>query len=183
VLEELVPKFGGKPEMIRSGHPYFVKRTLTGKAVLGAEYSGHVFFADKYFGYDDGIYAACRTLEIMDNTGMSLSALMSKYPIRVSSPELKLECSDERKFAVVERLKELLSGNDKFKNLITIDGVRVNISGTGWFLIRASNTSPYLSVRFEAKDTKESLFIGKELLLLLSSFEEINLSPIRKFLG
>jgi phosphomannomutase/phosphoglucomutase len=183
ILDELIPAFGGKPEMIRTGHTYFVKKTLTGEAVLGAEYSGHIFFADKYFGYDDGIYAACRTLEILDSTGLALGDLMSGYPLRESSPELKLSCPDERKSAVVEELKKLLLQDHKFKQLITVDGIRVEISRTGWFLIRSSNTSPYLSVRFEAKNHGELKFIAKELMLLLTPYEEVNLDPLREFLG
>lgn len=183
ILDELIPEFGGKAEMIRTGHPYFVKKTLIGGAVVGAEYSGHVFFADKYYGYDDGMYAACRTLEILDKTGSKLSELMSKYPLRMNSPELKLACSDERKFVVVEELKGFLSRGHKFKRIITIDGVRVEVSDTGWFLIRASNTSPYISVRFEAKDSKELKFIAKEIVMLLAPYEDVDIGALRKFLG
>jgi len=129
------------------------------------------------------MYAACRTLEILDKTGSKLSDLMSKYPLRMSSPELKLECPDERKFVVVEELKEHLSHGHKFKRIIAIDGVRVEISDTGWFLIRASNTSPYISVRFEAKDAKELKFIAKEIVMLLAPYEDVDSDPLRKFLG
>jgi phosphomannomutase/phosphoglucomutase len=183
VLDEIIPKFGGKPEMIRTGHPYFVQKTLVGDAILGAEYSGHVFFADRYFGYDDGIYAACRTLEIMEKTGLKLSELMSSFPPRPGSPEMKLKCLDEDKFNVVEKLKAFLENGHKFKKVITIDGVRVEISDTGWFLVRPSNTSAYLSVRFEGKDERELKFVVRELLLLLSQYPEVELNDLKKFVG
>jgi len=183
VLDEIIPKLGGRPEMIRTGHPYFVKKTLVGDAILGAEYSGHVFFADRYFGYDDGIYAACRTLEIMEKTGLKLSELMSSFPQRPSSPEMKLKCPDEDKFEVMDKLKEFFENGHKFKKVITIDGVRVEISDTGWFLVRPSNTSPYLSVRFEGKDEKELKFVAKELLLLLSQYPQVQLDELKKFVG
>ena len=153
------------------------------EAILGAEYSGHMFFADKYFGYDDGVYAACRTLEIMDKTGSKLSELMSDFPERSSSPEIKLECPEESKFGIVEKLKEYFSSGHKFKKVITIDGVRVEISNTGWFLIRPSNTSSYLSVRLEGKDIKELKFIAKEVLLLLSQYPEVKADELKKFIG
>jgi phosphomannomutase/phosphoglucomutase len=183
VLDEVIPELGGKAEMIRTGHPYFVKKTLIGNAVLGAEYSGHVFFADKYFGYDDGIYAACRTLEILDKTGQKLSDLMDIFPQRLSSPEIKLECSDENKFEVVEKLKSFFQSSGKFKKIITIDGVRVEVSDTGWFLIRTSNTSPYLSIRFEGKDEKELKFLANEVYLSLSQFPEVKLDLLKKLIG
>ena len=183
VLSEVIPKLGGKPEMIRTGHPYFFKKTLVGEAVLGAEYSGHVFFSDRYFGYDDGIYAACRTLEIMDKTDQKLSVLMDIFPQRLSSPEIKLECSDENKFEVVEKLKTFFQSSGKFKKIITIDGVRVEVSDTGWFLIRPSNTSPYLSIRFEGKDEKEVKFLANQVLLSLSQYPEVKLDLLKKLIG
>ncbi len=183
VLEEIIPELGGKPEMIRTGHPYFVKRTLIGDAVLGAEYSGHIFFADRYFGYDDGIYAACRTLEILDKTGSKLSELMASFPQRPGSPEIKLACPEEDKFDIVEKFKGFLENGHKFKKVITLDGVRVEVSDTGWFLVRPSNTSSYLSVRFEGKDERELKFVGKELLLLLSQYPQIHLDELKKFVG
>jgi phosphomannomutase len=143
----------------------------------------HVFFADKYFGYDDGIYAACRTLEILDKTGQKLSDLMDIFPQRLSSPEIKLECSDENKFEVVEKLKSFFQSSGKFKKIITIDGVRVEVSDTGWFLIRTSNTSPYLSIRFEGKDEKELKFLANEVYLSLSQFPEVKLDLLKKLIG
>lgn len=183
VLDQLIPEFEGKFEMIRTGHPYFVKKTLLGEAILGAEYSGHVFFADKYFGYDDGIYAACRTLEILDSNELKLSEMMDNYPKRLSSPEMKLSCADEKKFEIVEKLKANFEHGHKIKKIITMDGLRVEISETGWFLVRASNTSPYLSVRFEAGDENELKFIAKELLVLLSPYTEVKIEQLKNFVG
>lgn len=183
VLEDLIPGFGGEVAMIRTGHPYFVESTLAGEVALGAEYSGHVFFSDRYFGYDDGIYAACRSLEILDKTGKKLSELMSKYPVRFSTPEIKLPCADEDKFVIADTLKGLIAQSNKVSKTISIDGVRAELSETGWFLIRASNTSPYLSTRFEGKDKEEVSFLIKYLLLHLSGFEKIDKSALVDFLG
>ena len=159
LVEQSIRDMGGVPKIMRTGHPYFAEE-VQGGAVLGAEFSGHVYFSDDYFGYDDGVYASCRVLEILQKTNQNLSELMSKFPSRVSTPELKVSCSDHEKFKVVNVVKIYLMNNVPYKKIIDIDGVRADITDTGWFLIRASNTSPYLSIRAEGKDEEE-----KEMLL------------------
>ncbi len=182
LLEEVIPNFNGVPKMIRTGHPYLFKETSEGKAILGAEYSGHMFFADKYYGYDDGIYSSCRVLELMDNTGLPLSKLMDEFPRREATSEIKLPCSDENKFKVIDKLKKILKTNIKEDRLTFIDGVRVKLSSTGWFLIRASNTSPYISVRAEGRDKKELNFILKQVKIYLSGYDEIELGNLQALL-
>jgi phosphomannomutase/phosphoglucomutase len=108
--------------------------------------SGHMFFADRYFGYDDALYAACRLIEIVAKSGKPLSAQLDGLPKMVSTPEIRVDCPDETKFEVVERLRERFRATHK---IIDVDGVRVLFS-EGWGLVRASNTQPVLVLRFEA---------------------------------
>jgi len=154
VLDDCIREMGGVPKIMRTGHPYFAEEVQT-RAVLGAEFSGHVYFSDDYFGYDDGVYASCRVLEILQKSGKSLSELMSKYPKKASTHEIKVDCPDSEKFKVINIVKIYLMNKIVYKKIVDIDGVRANITDTGWFLIRASNTSPYLSIRAEGKDNKE----------------------------
>ena len=115
-------------------------------AELAGEMSGHMFFADRYFGYDDALYAACRLLEIVAKSGKPLSAQVEGLPKTVSTPEIRVECPDETKFAVVARVAEQFR---KSHDVIDVDGVRV-LFDQGWGLLRASNTQPVLVMRFEA---------------------------------
>lgn len=112
--------------------------------------SGHIFFADDYFGYDDAIYASLRLLEILSLEEKTLSELAAEMPYYYSTPEIRVDCPDEIKFEVVEKLKEELSSEYE---IIGIDGVRV-VFPDGWGLVRASNTQPALVLRFEAKEEK-----------------------------
>src|SRR5262249_53443673 len=110
--------------------------------------SGHMFFADRYFGYDDALYAACRLIEIVAQSGNPLSAQLAGLPVTVSTPEIRVDCPDETKFDVVARVAEQFR---KTHQVIDVDGVRVLFS-QGWGLLRASNTQPVLVMRFEATD-------------------------------
>jgi len=114
--------------------------------------SGHIFFADRYFGYDDAIYASARLLEILSLTGQKLSQLLSDVPHTFNTPEIRVDCPDDVKFQVVEKVKNYFSED---YDIIDIDGVRVQFED-GWGLVRASNTQPVLVLRFESK-TEESL--------------------------
>jgi phosphomannomutase/phosphoglucomutase len=130
-------------------------------AAMAGEMSGHLFFADRYFGYDDAIYAACRLVEILKklkaegDAKTSLSSLLEDLPRTFNTPEIRFDCPDNIKFKVVDRAKEnFLRGNDmpqKPREVITVDGVRA-VFEKGWGLIRASNTQPVLVMRFEASD-------------------------------
>ena len=127
--------------------------------MLAGEMSGHVFFADRYYGYDDAIYASCRLIEILVKQQKPLSSLLSDVPQTVVTPEIRVDCSDDQKFqlvaAVTQRLQEIAATQDcntadlRIRELITIDGIRVRFDN-GWGLIRASNTQPALVLRFEA---------------------------------
>jgi phosphomannomutase/phosphoglucomutase len=121
-------------------------------AAMAGEMSGHLFFADRYFGYDDGIYAGARLLEILTNSDKPLSALLADLPRMFSTPEIRVDCPDEKKFDVVRRLTEEFK---KTHEVIDIDGARI-LFEDGWGLVRASNTQPVIVMRFEA-DSPEGL--------------------------
>jgi len=143
---------GGNAIMWKTGHSLIKSKMKESKALLAGEMSGHMFFADRYFGYDDAIYASCRLLEILSKTGKSLSELLADVPKSYTTPEIRVECPDSKKFELVDRLK------DEFRThytIIDIDGVRV-VFDDGWGLVRASNTQPALVLRFEAQ-SKERL--------------------------
>ena len=147
----------GKAIMYKTGHSNLKVKLKETKADLAAEVSGHIFFNDRYFGYDDAIYTMMRILEMLQN-GFDFDAEYKKLPKLYSTDEIKVETTDEKKFAIIEALKSML--NEKrdelgIKDIVTIDGVRV-IFDDGWGLVRASNTTPVLVTRFEAK-SEESL--------------------------
>jgi phosphomannomutase/phosphoglucomutase len=138
---------GGNPIMWKTGHSLIKAKMKETGAELAGEMSGHMFFADRYYGYDDELYAACRLLEIVANSGRPLSALLADLPRTVATPEIRFDCPDEMKFEVVRRASEQLRSRHK---TVDVDGVRVLFDG-GWGLVRASNTQPVLVMRFEAR--------------------------------
>ncbi len=146
VLYDELKRLGGNPIMYKTGHSLIKAKMKEEHAELAGEMSGHMFFADRYFGFDDALYAACRLIEIVARSGQPLSAQLAGLPPMVSTPEIRVDCSDETKFQVVERLKERFRTTHK---IIDVDGVRV-LFGEGWGLVRASNTQPVLVLRFEA---------------------------------
>ena len=175
ILEQEIKNFGGVSKMIRTGHPFFIKE-MVGGALLGGEYSGHMFFGKDYFGYDDGIYAACRLLTILDKTGKSLNDLMSIFPKLLHTTEVKIPCLDSDKEII---MTSLVKKSKKYENVSYIDGIRIKFSSTGWFLIRASNTSPYLSFRVEGKDKDEVSALISEARSLLGVYKSLNLELIK----
>ncbi len=141
-----IERHGGKAIMWRTGHSLIKEKMKETKALLGGEMSGHLFFADRYFGYDDAIYASCRLIELLSKGEKKLSQLLEDVPKTYITPEIRVECPDEIKFKVVEMVKEELR---KDFPVIDVDGVRVQFE-EGWGLVRASNTQPVLVLRFEA---------------------------------
>src|SRR5437667_476765 len=146
-LYDDIAKHGGRGIMWKAGHSLLKAKMRETGAALGGEMSGHIFFADRYFGYDDAIYAACRMLEILAHAGRPLAELLADLPPAVNTPEIRVDCPDALKFAIAEKAKEHFraAGYD----IIDVDGVRVKFP-QGWGLIRASNTQPVLVMRFEA---------------------------------
>ncbi len=145
-MYDKLSELGGRPIMFKTGHSLIKKKMREEKAELAGEMSGHMFFADRYYGFDDAIYAACRLLEIVSKSGKPLSYQLEGIPSLVSTPELRVECADEKKFEVVNKVADLIR---QHHNVIDVDGVRVPFEH-GWGLVRASNTQPVLVMRFEA---------------------------------
>jgi phosphomannomutase/phosphoglucomutase len=141
-----IAKHGGNGIMWKTGHSLIKSKMKETKAALAGEMSGHIFFADRYFGYDDAIYAGLRVYEIASASAGPVSSLLKDLPKTVSTPEIRVECEEEKKFKLVEATKKRLAANHKIND---IDGVRVDF-GDGWGLVRASNTQPVLVLRFEA---------------------------------
>jgi len=159
-LYDDIAKQGGRPIMWKTGHSLIKAKMKSEQAVLAGEMSGHMFFADRYFGYDDAIYASCRLVEILAKTGKPLSSLVADLPVTAVTPEIRVDTPDTIKFEVVKQVQERLAayarsrqpigpGKDIIREVVTIDGVRA-VFHDGWGLIRASNTQPALVLRFEA---------------------------------
>lgn len=138
---------GGVPVMGKTGHSLIKQKMKEENAILAGEMSGHFFFRHRYFGFDDGLYAACRLLEIVSRTEKPLSQYLADLPKTYNTPEIRVHCPEEKKFLLVERVKDILRQDHE---VIDTDGVRV-VFPDGWGLARASNTSPVLVLRFEAQ--------------------------------
>jgi phosphomannomutase / phosphoglucomutase len=150
LLYDELKRLGGNPIMYKTGHSLIKAKMKEEHAELAGEMSGHMFFADRYFGFDDALYAACRLMEIVAASGKPLSAQLAGFPKLVSTPELRVDCSDDTKFQVVARVAAQFK---KTHQVIDVDGVRV-LFEEGWGLLRASNTQPVLVMRFEAPTEK-----------------------------
>jgi phosphomannomutase / phosphoglucomutase len=151
ILYDKLKELGGKPIMYKTGHSLIKTKMKQEHAELAGEMSGHMFFADRYYGYDDALYAACRLLEIVSKSGSPLSHQLDGIPKLVSTPEIRIDCPDETKFKVVSRVAHMFR---QHRQIVDVDGVRVPFE-EGWGLVRASNTQPVLVMRFEA--TSEDL--------------------------
>jgi phosphomannomutase/phosphoglucomutase len=140
---------GGRPEMWKVGHSLIKARMKVTGAALGGEMSGHMFFAHRYLGFDDAVYAGARLLELLSRSPRTLTELAGELPVLVNTPELRVDCPDERKFDLVRAVTRRLRARRDVTAVIDIDGVRASF-GEGWGLVRASNTQPALVVRCEA---------------------------------
>lgn len=154
-LPTLISRMGGRPVMWKSGHSLIKAKMLETGALLGGEMSGHIFFKERWFGFDDGLYSACRLLELMSiltqNTGESAD-IFSKYPVGLVTPEINVSVGEARKFEIIDALRKKAQwGTGKVS---TLDGIRVDYPA-GWGLVRASNTTPVLVLRFEADQAQE----------------------------
>jgi phosphomannomutase/phosphoglucomutase len=168
VMYDEIRRLGGNAIMYKTGHSLIKAKMKEEHAELAGEMSGHIFFADRYYGYDDALYAACRLIEIVAHSGQPLSAQLAGLPHMVSTPEIRVDCPDEIKFEVVKRVAEHFRETHQ---VVDIDGVRV-LFPQGWGLVRASNTQPVLVERFEAvneqllgqyqKEVEDVLAIARE---------------------
>jgi len=141
-----VARKGGRPIMMKAGHSLVKARMKEEGALLAGEMSGHIFFADRWFGFDDGIYSSARLLELLSRADAPLSSLLADLPVTFASPEIHVECPEDKKFEVVRRAQAWFAARHE---VVTVDGVRVTFPD-GWGLVRASNTQPLLVLRFEA---------------------------------
>ncbi len=146
VMYDYITKLGGRAIMWKTGHSLIKAKMQEEKAELAGEMSGHMFFGDRYYGYDDALYAALRLIELLDKADAPLSKLLADLPLAFSTPEIRVDCPDEEKFHLVERVKEAFRQTHQ---IIDVDGVRV-LFPEGWGLMRASNTQPVIVMRFEA---------------------------------
>lgn len=152
-LPQVIEKAGGIPIMWRTGHSIIKNKMMETGAALAGEMSGHIFFRDDWFGFDDGLYVGVRLLQILARQNLTASALFATLPNSINTPELKLPMDEDKKLWFMERFIKEASFADGKK--IDLDGLRVDFD-YGWGLIRPSNTSSYLTLRFEA-DTEENL--------------------------
>ncbi len=151
-LSSLISKYGGTPIMAPTGHFHIKKAIKKNNALLGGEMSGHIFFNDNWYGFDDGPYAAVRAAEILAKSNRSIADIFEEFPKSFSTPELNISVTDDNKFEIMQKF---MTNSNIDGDKILIDGLRVNFDD-GWGLLRASNTTPKLVLRFEG-DTKESM--------------------------
>ena len=164
-LYDDIAKHGGNPVVWKTGHSLIKTKMKETGALLAGEMSGHLFFADRYFGYDDAIYASLRLLEIIANSDQSLASMLADVPKTFTTPEIRVDCPDNVKFGVVSAVTKRYK--DKGYPVLDIDGARITFPGTGqapkWGLVRASNTGPILVMRFEAGSEAELDQMKKEV--------------------
>ncbi len=177
-LVEYIEKLRGKPMMWKAGHSLLKAKMKEDNALLGGEVSGHMFFRDRHPGYDDAIYGALRILEILAHSETTISKLAEEIPAYISTPELRVDCPDDVKFGVMDKLIQYFKSN---YNVIDVDGVRI-LFDTGWSLIRPSNTQPVLVVRMEAKTKEDLREIAKITYDKLCEYSEINAENLKAYL-
>ncbi|OQY52715.1 MAG: phosphomannomutase [Desulfobacteraceae bacterium 4572_89] len=171
VMYDDIRKHGGNAIMWRTGHSLIKKKMKEENAALAGEMSGHMFFKDRYLGFDDALYATCRLLEIMADTGLGVDELIQDLPTTFTTPEIRVDCPDEIKFTVVDKIVTHYKAKQK---VIDIDGLRA-VYDDGWGLVRASNTQPALVLRFESLTRERLDEIQQEIESTLKQIiEEIN---------
>lgn len=149
LLKEEIETQGGKPIMCKTGHSFVEEQMQEHDAILGGEVSGHIFIADRYFGYDDALLAAAKLLEIAVESSESFTDILAKLPQTFVTPEEKVLVPEAKKFQIINDIVSLLLR--KYPDALTIDGIRIDFGDGAWGIVRASNTSPYLTTRFEAR--------------------------------
>ncbi len=157
-LPDAITAAGGKPIMWKTGHSLIKDKMKAERAPVAGEMSGHMFFEEGFYGHDDALYAAARLLRILADSGSTMSGQLADVPPFVSTPEIRVDVAEERKFGIVE---EAVRHFRAAYEVIDVDGVRV-LFGDGWGLIRASNTQPVLVMRFEARSAERLQAIRDE---------------------
>jgi phosphomannomutase/phosphoglucomutase len=159
LLYDEIARLGGRPIMWKAGHSLIKKKIKEENALLAGEMSGHIFFADRWFGFDDAIYSSARLLELVSRSSLKVSEMLAGLPKMFSTPEIRIYASEEVKFKIVDEVRAELSKNHP---VIDIDGVRA-IFPKGWGLVRASNTQAVLVLRFEAETESDLVAIQNEV--------------------
>ena len=173
-LEDMINHYGGNPIMWKTGHSLIKQKMTELGCKFGGEMSGHIFFADDYYGYDDAIYVAARLIELLSKTNKSLSELRSIIPLYYSTSEMRIEAkNDEEKFRITKNAIEYFTKN---YDCITVDGVRIKFGKDGWGLVRSSNTQPVIVCRFEANSIDRMNEIMNLVLDKLKEFGDLKLS-------
>jgi phosphomannomutase/phosphoglucomutase len=167
-LEKIIKDFNGTPIMSRTGHSYIKSKISETNALLGGEMSGHIFFNDEWYGFDDAIYSALRLIEILSKRKLTTHEVFSTYPKYCSTPEINLKISEQDKFKIIDEIKLLIKSSEYA--LVDIDGIRLE-NENSWGLVRASNTSPNLVLRFEGKTEKNLMEIKNYFKEILSKIE------------
>ncbi len=166
-LSALISGYGGRPIMWKTGHSLIKAKMKETGALLAGEMSGHIFFKERWFGFDDGMYSAARLLEILSLDTRSADHIFAAFPVNLSTPEINIEVTEETKFQIIERLQN--EGKWGNASLTTLDGVRADFPKS-WGLVRASNTTPMLVLRFEgetADDLEQIKVLFREQLLAI----------------
>ena len=160
-----IKKHGGEPVLWKTGHSLIKEKVKSDKAPFGGEMSGHIFFADRNYGYDDAPYAGLRLCEIISKTGKTIPELLEGLPTAFNTPEIRIDCLDEKKFRVVEAIREQLIA--EAATISTMDGVRVSRTH-GWWLLRASNTQSVLVARCESSTVQGLNDLKEEIAAYLA---------------
>jgi phosphomannomutase/phosphoglucomutase len=168
-LYDDIARRGGRPILWKTGHSLIKKKMKEEGALLAGEMSGHVFFADRYYGFDDAIYASLRLLEIVAAADRPLHALLDDLPRTHATPEIRVACSDEAKFAIVDRIRAHYRGTH---HVVEVDGARIDFGDGAWGLVRASNTQPVLVMRFEAPTLERLRQIREEVEALVERAQQ-----------
>ncbi len=173
LLPQVIEQAGGKATMWKTGHSLIKRQMKACGALLAGEMSGHIFFKERWYGFDDGLYSAARLLEILSGRYEDADAIFSAYPEDISTPEINIEVREDNKFALVEALQQAAFPGGAVSH---IDGVRVDYAD-GWGLMRASNTTPVLVLRFEAENDAALSRIKHEFQSRLSAIDPGLLIP------
>ncbi|MCL4252907.1 MAG: phosphomannomutase/phosphoglucomutase, partial [Anaerolineae bacterium] len=180
-LPDEIKRYGGKPVMWKSGHSLMKQKMREIGALLGGEVSGHLFIGENYYGFDDAPLVALKTLEIISGTDKTIAEIFDEIPKLVATPEIILDAPDNVKFAIIDEIAEELA---KEYEMITVDGARA-VFEHGWGLVRASNTQPAITLRFEAYEKSQILEYMQRFKALLDKHPEINqdklIAQINKF--
>lgn len=171
-LIEDIQNHGGVPVMYKTGHSLLKAKMKELKNPLAGEMSGHIFFADDFWGYDDAIYVACRLVQMISRSGQSLGQLADSIPAFVSTPEIRVDTTEEDKFRIVDEVREYFRAR---YTITDVDGVRIQY-GDGWGLVRASNTQPVLVIRFEAKTDSRLHAIMDEVVAKLREYPSVRIN-------